>query len=187
MRRVIYFNEKAQQANYCCKTDYCAFLDYALCKTDYFMLVYKNFYGKGYGKNQEDIKQALAKFQIKKRTDPKWPGVPFTNASNTTYQIVFYKNCPEAFEILKIVEKISDWNSPMFPSDLAFFVGNRCWFYSVGHEKIAAIIDASEEDIMFVEKNGFACREDIINYDGDYFNQFDECTLGQVDDTLIQP
>ena len=174
MRRVIYFNEKAQQANSSCKTDYCAFLDYALCKTDYFMLVYKNFYGKGYGKNQNEIKQALAEFQIKKRTNPKWPGVPYTNAPNTTYQVIFYRNCPEAFRILKKVDKISDWNAPLFPSDLAFFVGNRCWFYSVGHEKIAAIIDASEEDIVFVEKNGLACKKDIIFYDGEYFEQFDE-------------
>ena len=59
------------------------------------------------------------------------------------------------------------------PEDLAFFKGNQCWFYSVGHEWIAGIIHADEEDIAFVESLGLARAESAIPEDA-YYDLYDE-------------
>lgn len=174
MRRVIYFKNDDQKTDFLSGQVYRALLEYAFSKTDYFMLVYLRSNGKAYSKGQAEIKCALADFQVKRRTNPSWPGVPYTERSNTAYQVIFYKNSPEALEILKSAEKMSDWNAPLYPMDLAFFKGNRCWFYSVAHEKIAAIIDASKGDVLFAEENGLASHENVVRYDGTYFDQFDE-------------
>ena len=92
---------------------------------------------------------------------------------NTTYKIVFYKNQEEAKAILKEVNCLSDW-SGRYPEDLAFFKGNQCWFYSVGHEMIAAIIHADKNDIDFLEANGLAKRKNAFIPDDNYFDAYDE-------------
>ena len=69
---------------------------------------------------------------------------------------------------LKHVFKISDWSCPENPQDLAFFKGNKCWFYSVGHEKIAGIIRADDEDVDFVVKCGLADYSDVEPFNPHY-------------------
>lgn len=132
------------------------------------MLVYVNYYGKGYSKAMNFFRKALKPYQIKSRTNPSWPGTLNTFCDNTTYKIIFYKNDPEPKEILKKVNKLSEWSSPAYPQDLAFFKGNICWFYSVGHEKIGGIINATDEDIDFVLSK-------LLAFSSDVFEQRDNC------------
>lgn len=174
MDKVIYFQNDSQRVDRCAGQTYFDFLDYAFDHTDYFMLVYVNYYGKGYSKTMNFFRNALKPYQIKSRTNPSWPGVLSTSSPRTAYKIIFYRNDPRAKEILKQVTKLSDWSCPSYPQDLAFFKGNRCWFYSVGHEKIGAIIHASEEDLAFVESRKLAPREAAYKPQNDYFDAYDE-------------
>ena len=74
-------------------------------------------------------------------------------------------NETEAKKILLCVNGMNEWTANNGPQDMAFFKGNQCWFYSVGHEAIAAILHATEEDLDFVEANGLADRNSVKNYD----------------------
>ena len=173
MDKILYFFED-DRAGACKGQIYYDFLDYAFQKADYFMLVYKNYYGKGYTEQQCYFLERLNKFKVKSRTNPSWPGTLKTFCPDTTYQIVFYKTEPESKEILKEAECLSHWSRPNMPEDLAFFIGERCWFYSVGHEEIAGIIHADEADVEFLEGKGLSSRENLIDHLDDYYLQYDE-------------
>ena len=173
MNKVLFLENEGQISDFCSEQKYYDFLDYAFSKTDYFMLVYVNYYGKGYTKYQKYFKNALSSYKVKARTNPSWPGTLRTACSDTSYKIVFYKTTEEAKNILKEVSHISAWTRG-YPEDLAFFIGNKCWFYSVGHENIAAVIHASEEDICFLESNGLANRKDAYVPKNNYFDAYDE-------------
>lgn len=174
MDRIIYFTNNNQTTDCCSGNIYYEFLDYAFQRTDYFMLVYVNYYGKGYSKIMKAYKKALKPFEVKSRTNPSWPGTLKTICVDTTYKIVFYKNDEKAKEILKKVSCISQWAGPSHPQDLAFFMGNKCWFYSVGHEKIAAIIHATKEDLEFLEQKGLALQINAYKAKDNYFDSYDE-------------
>lgn len=171
MDKIIFFNDTASTA--CTGQLYYDFLDYAFSQADYFMLVYVNYYGKGYTNEQKYFKNALKKFQIKSRSNPSWPGTLKTICSNTTYKIIFYKTTNDAKEILKKVDALNDWSRGK-PEDLAFFKGNQCWFYSVGHEKIAAIIRANATDIEFLNSKGLASKKEAFVPTNNYFDAYDE-------------
>ncbi len=120
----------------------------------------------------KEFKQALQPYKVKSRKNPSWPGTLYTHCPDTTYQIVFYRNTLQAKEILKKVNAMSDWSRPSHPEDLAFFKGNQCWFYSVGHEKIAGILYATDKDIDFVVSKGLAERENVrMESSYDYYNE----------------
>lgn len=174
MDKIIYFENGNQNVDRCTGKIYFDFLDYAFSKTDFFMLVYVNYGGKGYTKNMKSFKNELAPFQVKTRTNPSWPGTLNTYSANTTYKIIFYKTTSKAKEILKKVCSLSDWSSPFNPQDLAFFKGNQCWFYSVGHEKIAAIIHATNDDLGFLECAGLATANSAKDRKNDYFDAYNE-------------
>ena len=148
--RIVFFKNEDQKSDRCSGTTYEQFIDYAFKHTDFFMLVYVNYYNKGYTKKMKSFMKSLKPFQVKRRTNPSWPGTELTICPNTSYKVVFYRTDEDAKEVLKHVFKISDWSCPENPQDLAFFKGNKCWFYSVGHEKIAGIIRADDEDVDFV-------------------------------------
>lgn len=174
MDKVIYFFNDNQRIDSCSGQVYFDFLDYAFEESNYFMLVYVNYYGKGYSETMKFFKNALKPYQKKSRSNPSWPGVSNTFCPKTTYKIVFYDNKSEAKEILKRVTKLSDWTAPSNPQDLAFFKGNKCWFYSVGHEKIGAIIHATKKDIDFVESKKLAVREAAFEPQNNFFDSYDE-------------
>lgn len=173
MGKVIYFNNPNQTTDLCSGNTYSAFLDYAFSQADYFMLVYVNYYGKGFTKIMKEYKTLLGRFQIKTRTNPSWPGTPSTYTPNSQYRIIFYKTSEAAKAILRGVNRISDWSSPTHPQDLAFFKGNQCWFYSVGHENISAFMRATEQDMDFLERNNLGCRYDALEMNN-FYRQFDE-------------
>lgn len=177
MEYIVYFDNKNQATDCCDGQVYLDFLEYAFSVTDYFMLVYVNYYGKGYTRVMKDFDKRLRPFKIKRRTNPSWPGTLDTYAVNTTYKIVFYRTCDESRKILQAVEKLSDWSAPLYPQDLAFFQGNKCWFYSVGHEKIGGIIRATPQDVEFLNNNKLATWADArkrTEEDDEYFCQYDE-------------
>ena len=132
--RIVFFKNEDQKSDRCSGTTYEQFIDYAFKHTDFFMLVYVNYYNKGYTKKMKSFMKSLKPFQVKRRTNPSWPGAELTICPNTSYKVVFYRTDEDAKEVLKYVFKISDWSCPENPQDLAFFKGNKCWFYSVGHE-----------------------------------------------------
>ena len=111
---------------------------------------------------------------MKSRRNPCWPGTLGTYCRDTTYKVNFYKTDPRAKDILKEVNSLSEWSRPYYPQDLAFYKGNKCWFYSIGHEDIAAITHATKEDIEFLEKNKLADGKSARLNDDDFFDQFDE-------------
>lgn len=174
MEKVIYFDNDDQKVDYCSGKVYYNFIEYAFAEADFFMLVYVNYYGHGYTKTMKSFMKELQPFQVKRRTNPSWPGTLWTVCRNTSYKVVFYKNNDAAKEILEKVSCLSDWSRPSYPQDLAFFKGNLCWSYSVGHEKIGAIIRATEKDLDFVERNGLALRSSASEFDSEYFTQYDE-------------
>ncbi len=148
---------------------YRAFIDYAFEKTDYFMLVYINHFGHGYTKDQKYFKKALWPYRVCSRANPVWPGSPGVESPNTTYKIMFYRNDPRAKEILKEKSAVSEWTWGS-PEDLAFFKGSTCWFCSTGHEDLATVIHADEEDIAFLDQYDLiyeygTTREEIEWYD----------------------
>lgn len=158
----------------CSGAAYHAFLDYAFEKTDYFMLVYINYFGKGYTKKQKLFKTLLDKYKVKSRTNPSWPGTPWTDrGEKTTYKIVFYRTDEEAKTILKKADALSDWG-PGAPEDLAFFKGDRCWFFSTGHEGLATVVHADASDLTFLEAHGIASGEDVFESDDPWYDELDE-------------
>ncbi len=174
MDKIVFFNNENQVHDICNGQLYYDFIDYAFENADYFMLVYVNYYGKGYSKKQKYFLDALKKYKIKSRTNPSWPGTLITVCANTTYKIVFYRTDSEARKILMKANALSDWSRPGMPEDLAFFKRNKCWFYSVGHEKIAAIIHANQSDIDFLQSKGLAISKNILDLEDDYYDQYDE-------------
>ena len=156
-----------------CKDDtYQRFVDYAFENCDFFMLVYVNYYGKGYSKELKQFEKMLKPFQYKRRTDPCWPGTPGTYCKNTTYKVVFYPTTEETKRIVKSVNALEEWGGKTLPQDIAFFKGNNCWFYSVIHETMAGIVDVSEKDIHFCKKNGLyspSCLNSISEQEISYY------------------
>lgn len=150
---------------------YNAFIDYSFNKCTAFMLVYINYNGKGYSKEKKEFRKKLKSFEIKRRRNPSWPGVPYTFSNKTEYCIVFYRTTPEAKQILKEKTSLFDWSSPSSPEDLAFFVGDMCWFYSVGHESLAFCIHPDVNDNCFFANNELI---DYSNYYDYYYDQFNE-------------
>ena len=59
MDKVIYFDNQEQRMDSCSGQAYYNFLDYAFEQTDYFMLVYVNYYGKGYSKIMKHYRNLL--------------------------------------------------------------------------------------------------------------------------------
>lgn len=173
MDKVIYLEESAVSGS-CGTSSYHKFIDYAFTRADYFMLVYVNYGRCGYTSHMKKYLEQLNNYRVKVRNDPHWPGTPSTESLGSTYEIVFYKTSDQAKMILKNERSISDWSRPEKPQDLAFFIGNHCWFYSVGHEKIAAMINPENTDIEFLERNGFANSRGIICTESDYFKCFNE-------------
>lgn len=159
---------------------YNAFIDYSFNRCTAFMLVYVNYNGKGYSKEKKEFKKKLKSFEIKRRSNPSWPGVPYTFSSKTEYCIVFYRTTPEAKQILKEKKSLFDWSSPSSPEDLAFFVDNMCWFYSVGHESLAFCIHPDVNDNLFFANNNLIDDSNCDDYYSDYYDQFNEKGLDGV-------
>ena len=174
MDKVLYFNNDNGKKDYCSGQVYYDFIDYAFDKADYFMLVYANYYGKYFTEQKKHFKEALKPYEIKTRNTPNWPGTLNTFCPDTTYEVVFYKTEVGAKKVLKEHDCLSAWTSPNQPEDLAFFKGGECWFYSVGHEKIAAIIHLTDEDERFLEIKKLANRKNAFLPEDDYFKAFDE-------------
>lgn len=174
MDTIIEFFNNDGKTDYCRGKKYRDFIDYAFINSDYFMLVYVNYYARGYSFKQKMYRKLLLPYEVKTRTNPSWPGTLWTISKDSTYRIVFYKNTKKSKKILKIVSSISSWSRPEMPEDLAFFKGNTCWFYSVGHEKIAAFINPSEDDLDFLESKGLAERKNIVAYDSSNYSLYDE-------------
>lgn len=154
--------------------NYYELIDYEFENSDFFMLVYVNYYGKGYSAEMKKIKCALKPYLVKSRSNPSWPGTPITFCPDTRYKICFYKNNISAKGVLKTVDKLCDWTSPLLPQDLAFFRGNNCCFCSTGHERYAEFIQPTKADIEFLEKNGIATRYDIKSRNEKLYKNYEE-------------
>lgn len=140
---------------------YYSLLDYAFEQADYFMLAWIQ-YGDdengvdSFSKEAYEMQKLLSPYIVKTRNDLHWPGsspIPM-GSLKILGDVVFYKTCSEAKQILKRVSGLYDWVNPDYPQDLAFFKRNKCWFYSVAHEKMAFFIRATAKDAAFLTKHG---------------------------------
>ncbi len=165
MEKIIYFGNNGRQSDCCSGKAYKKFIDYAFLRSDYFMLVFVDYYSEGYSSQKKRFEKALEPYKVKSRTNPSWPGTPKTITCNTTYKVNFYKTDERAKEILKEMNCLSDWSRPSNPEDLAFFIKNECWFFSVGHEKIGAIICPNNTDFEFFKKNNLSYQCSIFKRD----------------------
>ena len=138
MEYILDISAQGQAAERCSGPAYQLFLDYAFTQADFFMLAFVNYYGKGLPARARQARAQLAPFRVRSRTNPSWPGTPETCCPNTTYKINGYRCCDAAKQVLQAADRLSDWSRPKNAEDLAFFKGGQCWFYSVGHERIAA-------------------------------------------------
>ena len=94
--RIVFFKNEDQKSDRCSGTTYEQFIDYAFKHTDFFMLVYVNYYNKGYTKKMKSFMKSLKPFQVKRRTNPSWPGTELTICPNTSYKVVFYRTDEDA-------------------------------------------------------------------------------------------
>ncbi len=184
MNTYIMFRNDHQEKDHCSGEVYARFLDYAFAEADCFMLVYVNREGKGLSKATKEIRDALHPFAVKRRSDARWPGMIWEDAdlkntespykNGTSYRITFYKTAPEAKDVLKRVDRLCAWVGYSTPQDFAFFKGNKCWVYTVGHECLAAMLNPTDEDILFLEENGLAAREDLEVDDDGFYDAYHE-------------
>ena len=176
MEYILDISAQGQAAERCSGPAYHLFLDYAFTQADFFMLAFVNYYGKGLPARARQARAQLAPFRVRSRTNPSWPGTPETCCPNTTYKINVYRCCDAAKQVLQAAYRLSDWSRPKNAEDLAFFKGGQCWFYSVGHERIAAFLHATEEDLRFVRENGLAEHPSLQPYSA-YYDAYDEALL----------
>ena len=174
MHTYVMFQNENKAKDKCSGEIYKQFLDYAFCRADYFMLVYVDENGKGFSSIMQTFENDLKPFEVKRRSNPSWPGTISTFTPNTTYQIVFYKTTEETKTILQRVDSLSTWSCPDYPQDLAFFIGNKCWSFSVGHEMMAGLLSPSNEDLLFLERVGLASRADFKTDRLQSFDIYDE-------------
>ena len=162
--------------DYISNQNYYDFIHYCINNSSAFMLVYVDYCQSNNNNRKTEIKNRLKKYEMKKRNDPKWPGTILTELTGRrTVEIIFYKSCEEVKEVLMSVDNIFSWTRPDMPEDLAFFKGNKCWFYSTAHEELATLVEPSKEDIGFFEK--INCFNEKKIYEVNY-NAFVEEGLG---------
>lgn len=162
---------------------YNALLDYAFEQADYFMLAWME-YGNEYGihnfsKEAYEIQKLLSPYIVKIRSDLHWPGsspVPL-GTCKIIGQVVFYITAPEAKQVLKRVAGLFDWINPDYPQDLAFFKENKCWFYSVAHEKMASFVRATDEDVAFLISHGVDTEYSTYILDDTALATYDEDSI----------
>ena len=82
--------------------------------------------------------------------------------------MIIYRADDEAKQILKEVDALSDWSGKN-PEYLAFFNGQKCWFYSASLIGVAAIINPDNLDFEFIEKHGLSHRKNRYTIDGNSF------------------
>ena len=178
MDKTVCFKTDPTENDTCCSGQtYRDFLDYAFDKFDHFMLVYINYGGKGYKKNKKYFRNKLEPFKVYSRSDPMWPAYYSSSElddPDSTFKIVYYKTDPAAKEILKEVDRLSDWSRFNNPEDLAFFKNGQCRFFSDGHERTAEFLHADEQDIDFLLSTGLADESCIKKYDPQKYDHCDE-------------
>ena len=96
-----------------------------------------------------------------------WPGL-VEDISGADYKMIIYRADDEAKQILKEVDALSDWSGKN-PEYLAFFNGQKCWFYSASLIGVAAIINPDNLDFEFIEKHGLSHRKNRYTIDGNSF------------------
>lgn len=153
MNRLIYFSEGGR----CCHGErYTAFLDYAFAQNDCFLLVYPFRRGSRYAAALREYRDALAPYLVKMRREPYWPGTVLPYSETVRYEVSFYRTAPEAKEVLRRAEALTDWAAPRLPQDLAFFRRSCCWFYYSCQEHTAAVLHASPRDLAFLAEHQLA-------------------------------
>ena len=84
MDKYIYFNDTKEGELLCPGEAYYNLIDYAFSQADYFMLVFVNYYGKGYAAPMKYFKAKLQPFKVKSRSNPSWPGTVATVNDSST-------------------------------------------------------------------------------------------------------
>lgn len=171
MKRILYFYTASfsgnEEIDICNDETYREFLDYAFEISNFFMLLYRNWYNRGYSEIQKSYMKDLGPFKVKSKIE-SYP----ENAS--VYQYIFYKNNEKAKEILKKINLINYFNKPTFPENLSFFKENRCRIKTITHEGEGVVLDATDKDVDFFFKLGLSKSDDIQYDETGFYDYCDE-------------
>ena len=132
--------------------NYVDFINYCVETCDYCMLVYRYYKQKGLPDPIKFVRNQLRPLCVKTKSDSAWPGTPFTFADFYRYRICFYKLNDDVKSILYNAQHLFGFDSVRFPQDVAFFRRNKCFIYSVVHEKFASMVDPEKKDKEMLKK-----------------------------------
>ena len=128
--------------------DYVMLIEYAMKKSDAFMLVYRSSgWRRRLSSKAKQINAALKPYRIKRRYDSQWPS---TISMGKNYIVEVYRSDIKVLDILREPGSLFSWLPPYFPQDISFFYRNRCWFYTCAHENFLRIYYKDQEDDMFI-------------------------------------
>ena len=68
--------------------------------------------------------------------------------------MIVYRSCKES---RKILSEMPNFFLPLkyqLPEDICFLRNKKPWFATVSHEKMAFMLDATNDDITFLNENG---------------------------------
>lgn len=137
---------------------YKAFVKYAVENCDAFSLVFEKDDSDKTKYVFHDFYMTLSEFVLDKASIGIHPetGTFFENSD-----IVYFKCNKQSGSILFMADNIFDWNGDSIPEELCFYQKNSSWFISICHEKIAVVLDATEDDKMFFKSKGIQHWDEI--------------------------
>ena len=109
--------------------NYESLLEMGLEKSDSFSLVWRD--ELEYNDHCKSIENMLLPFLVKEERLDEWPGTKLFGSLATVRR---YSVSSESIEILKKANSFSDWQSPNYPEDLAFYKGGEVVYLSIAHE-----------------------------------------------------
>lgn len=79
----------------------------------------------------------------------KWPGM-MTKDNHKV--MIIYRTCKEGRQILLEMPNLFLPIENELPEDICFYRNKKPWFATVSHEKMAFMLDATQEDIAFLQE-----------------------------------
>ena len=77
-----------------------------------------------------------------------------SSAYSNEHKIFCIRLDSEVVENLLFAGSLFAWKFPFLPEDLSFFIGEKCWLQSVGHEEICFVYDSSSKTFGFFRSLG---------------------------------
>lgn len=127
------------------------FLKYAFRTCDSFALLFRadRPYKEGYVEASQEVHLELKKYLIKQHP----PSSRFYERIQKGHILNQYHCNRQTKDIILSLNNIFDYNYEEYlPEDIKFYRNNKLWFRSVSHERMAAIDNATEQDLIFLDQ-----------------------------------